>query len=171
MRRRDGPLVEISGVEQREVVTSHCQGRKIPGFQQKVVLYVWPPCRSVRSHLSSLICQNRFIKDRTTTTLNKCNCLNILTVLLEDLFVGETSQKIAVVPTRLGLFPFCKWSSPFLTVDCIIANQLFSHDSVIERLVNNSYFFYADFFWFKGQMNQNFDIFYFSSILVKCVQI
>ena len=147
MRRRDGPLVEISGVEQREVVTSHCQGRKIPGFQQKVVPYVWPPCRSVRSHLSSLICQNRFIKDRTTKILNKCNCLNILTVLLEDLFVGETSQKIAVVPTRLGLFSFCKWSSPFLTVDCIIANQLFSHDSVIERLVNNSYFFYAIFFF------------------------
>ena len=171
MRRRDGPLVEISGVEQREVVTSHCQGRKIPGFQQKVVLYVWPPCRSVRSHLSSLICRNRLNQGQNHYNSKQVNCLNILTVLLEDLFVGETSQKIAVVPTRLGLFPFCKWSSPFLTVDCIIANQLFSHDSVIERLVNNSYFFYADFFWFKGQMNQNFDIFYFSSILVKCVQI
>ena len=23
--------------------------------------------------------------------------------------------------------------------------------------------------WLKGQMNQNFDLFYFSSILVKCV--
>ena len=161
MRRRDGPLVEISGVEQREVVTSHCQGRKIPGFQQKVVLYVWPPCRSVSSHLSSLICQNRFIKDRTTTILNKCNCLNILTVLLEDLFVGETSQKIAVVPTRLGLFPFCKWSSPFLTVDCIIANQLFSHDSVIERLVNNSYFSYAVFFLVYGSNEPKFRPFLF----------
>ena len=63
--------------------------------------------------------------------------------------MGETSQKIAVVPTRLGQFPFCKWSSPFLTVDCIIANQLFSHDSVIERLVNNSYFFMLIFFGLK----------------------
>ena len=52
---------------------SHCvtlHGSKISGSQQTVVLQMWRPRQSLRSHLSSLMRRNRLIGERTTTILS-----------------------------------------------------------------------------------------------------